>query len=420
MQKTNLLLFTLLLSVITASAQITDPVITSWKLNTTGQYVININNGDTVLTDVEAIYYDNSNVYVKASGVPSYYNFVNNNGNHNAASDRNYVFKITRSPQPAVNPVSNLNGGQCGVIIDGSTFFNPEDARTYQNANIWHQLAWNFEGVDMDSTWGHSSPVNEYHHHVIDIAYIDTSIHNAHSPIIGYAFDGYPVYGPYGYTDANDPNSGISRMTPSWQKRNISQRTTLADGTTLQAGQYGPAISPQYPLGCYREDYEFVANSGTLDTHNGRTCKTPEYPNGTYAYFATIDSLNQPVYPEFVGQTFYGTVAQGNMGPTGGQNTIPGTATLYVPEIANGIAEATGIDWKLFPNPTSSALNIKTNSAGKYEVALTDINGRQLVSRSITQSMESIDVSWLPAGTYLVVITDKQSGIRSVNKCVKL
>ena len=44
-------------------------------------------------------------------------------------------------------------------------------------------------------------------------------------------------------------------------------------------------------LGYYREDYEFVNHNEPdyLDEHNGRWCITPEYPNGTYAYFCTVD-----------------------------------------------------------------------------------------------------------------------------------
>ena len=49
----------------------------------------------------------------------------------------------------------------------------------------------------------------------------------------------------------------------------------------------GPNVSTTYPLGYFREDYEFVAHAEPfyLDEHNGRFCVTPEYPNGTYAYF---------------------------------------------------------------------------------------------------------------------------------------
>ena len=49
-------------------------------------------------------------------------------------------------------------------------------------------------------------------------------------------------------------------------------------------------------------------NSGDLDIHNGRFCKTPEFPNGVYAYFATAEEdINGKLvgaYPYVVGKTF--------------------------------------------------------------------------------------------------------------------
>jgi hypothetical protein len=30
-----------------------------------------------------------------------------------------------------------------------------------------------------------------------------------HSPIIGWAYDGNPIYGPYGYKNPNDVQSGV-------------------------------------------------------------------------------------------------------------------------------------------------------------------------------------------------------------------
>lgn len=45
-----------------------------------------------------------------------------------------------------------------------------------------------------------------------------------------------------------------------------------------------------------------------VDEHNGKFCITPEYPLGTYCYFATVDSNNTPSYPFFVGPNFYGEV----------------------------------------------------------------------------------------------------------------
>ena len=72
------------------------------------------------------------------------------------------------------------------------------------------------------------------------------------------------------------------------------------------------------------EDWQFIAGSGHLDIHNGRTCVTPEYPSGTYAYFVTINAAQQPVYPYTLGDTYYGVVPAGNTGPGSGHNA-PGS-----------------------------------------------------------------------------------------------
>ena len=117
-----------------------------------------------------------------------------------------------------------------------------------------------------------------------------------HSPIIGWAYDGHPIYGPYGYTNRD---GGIVRAMESGYKLTTpSNRPPLSD----------------FPQGFFIEDYEFD-NSGDLDEHNGRFCVTPDYPNGTYAYFTTINSTNIensgpfnryriPEFPYLIGNTF--------------------------------------------------------------------------------------------------------------------
>ena len=60
-----------------------------------------------------------------------------------------------------------------------------------------------------------------------------------------------------------------------------------------------------YPEGTFIEDYIYEAALGDLDTHNGRYCVTPEYPDGTYAYFLTTTSGGEPQYPYCIGDTFY-------------------------------------------------------------------------------------------------------------------
>ena len=61
---------------------------------------------------------------------------------------------------------------------------------------------------------------------------------------------------------------------------------------------------PSFNPGFFIDDYKF-SNSGDLDVHNGRYCRTPEYPKGTYAYFVGITSISlQPNFPYFIGDTY--------------------------------------------------------------------------------------------------------------------
>ena len=66
------------------------------------------------------------------------------------------------------------------------------------------------------------------------------------------------------------------------------------------------------------EDFAFLGDlaytQGTdfdLDIYNGRFCRTPEYPQGTYAYFVTLDANDQPAFPYSAGRQWYGVVSGG-------------------------------------------------------------------------------------------------------------
>jgi hypothetical protein len=119
-----------------------------------------------------------------------------------------------------------------------------------------------------------------------------------HSPIIGWAYDGNPIYGPYGFS-AGDSGQ-IKLLKSGYSLKYSNDRFD------------GPSIN-LYPLGSFIEDYEFVGN-GDLDECNGRYCITPEFPNGVYAYFSTFSenfnnnglflNYKTPVFPYVIGN-FY-------------------------------------------------------------------------------------------------------------------
>ena len=118
-----------------------------------------------------------------------------------------------------------------------------------------------------------------------------------HSPIIGFAYDGNPIYGPFGY---DKPSGGpVRRMISGYQfNQNIINR---------------PPVSI-FPLGFFVEDYSYDA-IGDLDESNGRFCITPDFPAGTFAYFSTVKDLTdssgpfkyfrRPQFPYLIGNTYH-------------------------------------------------------------------------------------------------------------------
>ena len=120
-----------------------------------------------------------------------------------------------------------------------------------------------------------------------------------HSPLIGWAYDGNPIYGPYGYD------------SPS----NKKVRQILSGYGLPTDNSVGRPNNKSFPAGYFVEDYEFNGD-GDLDIHNGRFCVTPEFPNGTYAYFMTLTEQNSekttgifagdknPAFPYIIGKTY--------------------------------------------------------------------------------------------------------------------
>ena len=206
---------------------------------------------------------------------------------------------------------------------------------------IWLRNAYFGEAQTFDACVGHQPGTGQYHHHADPVClraqlndnlemvrtartgttYRETTAPWTHSPILGWAFDGYPIYGPYAYSDPKDATSPMQRMRSGFRLRSITDRTTLPGfalpihngiSQQLTAAQAGPAITPTFPLGRYVEDFEFVAGLGDLDVYNGRFAVTPEFPNGTYAYYVTIDADGLPAFPYIFGMQFNGAVNGGN------------------------------------------------------------------------------------------------------------
>ncbi|MES2593444.1 MAG: YHYH protein [Bacteroidota bacterium] len=404
----NGLLFLSLFCACNVFAQL-DASVTSWILNT------NSDTGYNGLTsNVQQVQYSANNVYVSCSCIPGY-DIGPWQGNPNTPSNQNFVFKITRNPAQNTGTLINTALGHIGVWSNGVSIYNQKDGNSYSNQNVWHQNAIVVEGVSFDDCLGHPAGNGEYHHHLNPTCLYDDTDNTQHSPVIGFAFDGFPIYGAYGYTNANGTGA-IKRMESSYRMRAITTRTTLADGST--ASNPGPAVSLTYPLGYYLEDFEYVQGLGDLDAHNGRFSITPEYPNGTYAYFVTLDSSLEAVFPYILGLQYYGTVQAGNTGPASGHNSVTETVSTYSTTSVN--EQYKNLNLSLFPNPASDILNIavKGVTGGKFSVCITDMLGKKFLElkNMLIQEIEVMDIKNIPSGLY--TITLKSENYFSVSKFV--
>ena len=437
------------------AAQEVGPEITVWLQNTTatGSYYVTGNpttlpNG--ILVNCQAVAYSDDWVYVTASGVPAYPTGPFQDGNPSQATHQNRINRFPRVPQPAVGVPTSTTPGNIGLFINGVALFDYRDGVAW-NPNTQSlcggpgnppcpggpmaTMAWNRDAVvaerhGFDCAKGHPAMGN-YHHHqnpsAFDLDYVVISdicnLYDAdglyvmdagsHSPLIGFAYDGYPIYGAYGFQGA-DGTGGIVRIESGYALRNITVRTHHADGSDVPDG---PPVSAQYPLGYFREDYEFLPSPGQpqrLDAFNGRFCVTPEYPQGTYAYFTTVDANQNSAYPYAVGPQFYGEVTGGAV------NAIAEATTLYTG--ANAISEAA---WSrlapaIFPNPTSDFCAVQTAHILTHPLTLRllDATGTaRLQQRMIPGStLSPIDVQTLPSGTYFLEIDG--GGMRQVLRLV--
>lgn len=381
---------------ITAMVSAQGPVITSWIINPGNQ-----TGYGGYLTNTQSVWYTATDAYVVCTCIPGY-DIGPWTGNPNTPANQDFTFKITRSPVENTGTALATGLGHIGVWRNGVSIFNAKDGMSYNNQGIWNRDALVWEGSSFDACLGHPAPNGEYHHHVNPACLYDYMDDQQHADLIGYAFDGFPIYGAFAYANS-DGSGGIVRMRTSYQLRTMTDRTTLPNGTVLNASQYGPAIGGQYPLGSFLEDYEYVAGSGDLDEHNGRWCVTPDFPNGTYAYFVTVDPQLEPAYPYVIGPTYYGTVQSGNTGPGSGHNTIPGSAVEY--STTTGLSENEAVGISIGPIPAKDRLMVSSAALTIMSLDLVNLSGQVVMSLGIQGSMAQLDISALGCGTYSLRIS---------------
>ncbi|MCB1152140.1 MAG: YHYH protein [Deltaproteobacteria bacterium] len=221
--------------------------------------------------------------------------------------------------EPTSNPGSVTPLGPMAVAYNGVALFNPWDAVENNGCN---NNAYYIRARSFDRFGGHPQQTGMYHYHVgTFLNYADElGIHNStdwHSPILGYSFDGYPIYGPYGYSDPEDSSSPIVLLESCYELQ--SERTCCTDNSSCGTNAYFEGT--RLVMGAFVEDYAYEqdaydAGACDLNAYNMRWQVTPEYPDGTWAYIMTMKD-ETPVYPYIIGMNYYGNPSESgiNNGP---------------------------------------------------------------------------------------------------------
>ena len=197
------------------------------------------------------------------------------------AQDFDWKLPLTPTNNTNCNPSVSIDGcdiapdrGPVAVAVNGVPFYGPEDGPG--GDAVAHEIGIYDEDrqeIDLGICGAHTGP-GGYHYHFDgncmhwhdetneDSEYEFSKVDNGtHSPIIGFAFDGYPIYGSYGHVDGN---------------------------VTLMRSNY--ILKENSGMGYNGiDDYEYSPdNGGHLDACNGRFSPTPEFPDGIYHYYSTM------------------------------------------------------------------------------------------------------------------------------------
>ena len=123
-------------------------------------------------------------------------------------------------------------------------------------------------GFGTDSHNAHTQPTGAYHYHGSPNALFDGT-GDTESGTVGFAADGFPIYGTY--------------ISENGQVREVESSYQIKSGNrpAIDLGGSSADYSGQAYNGAFRQDYEYVEGSGDLDECNGM------FRDGSYGYYVS-------------------------------------------------------------------------------------------------------------------------------------
>lgn len=235
---------------------------------------------------------------------------------------------LPNAPRPA-DRTCHTTLSAVGLFLNGVALFNWSDAQSFRNEGVWHNTALVFEAYDADICDGHAAE-GMYHHHGYSHCLADRlgDEGDGHSPVWGYAADGYPIRGPWQAAGVRARSCWIPRDyaagSPTGCGRDGARSCQLLDNTDATKGTGPVAPAPDVgaegvrsmfsgnpislDVGAYYEDFHYdpactAADAAGLDRHNGH-----DHDGLGYHYHLTVDADLRPAFPYSFGPSYRGAV----------------------------------------------------------------------------------------------------------------
>lgn len=236
-----------------------------------------------------------STVTVLSNGIPTYqYEALTPNG----LQAKSYTFTFPRYASVAGSPVNIPLLGNIGVAVNGIPIYGVNEGAQPASDAYGDPIAASI----LDECGGHSAQQGTFHNHkLIAKCLVQSAVSesqpwndpdpspNVPSPILGYAFDGFPIYGPYECVDVGC--SAVQKMLSSWDNTGYQAGTAGCSSSASCSSGYctevminGAETTACVPKTCVwsNNDYSLKIGSQYLDQCNGHVG-----PNGDYHYHVT-------------------------------------------------------------------------------------------------------------------------------------
>ena len=145
------------------------------------------------------------------------------------------TLQLTLNANPTVNPQASCIGGEVGISLTGSYIFNAFDAGGRDA--VAHEL--------QDHCAGHPQSSGVYHYHSVPSPQCVNDTASGHSKLLGYALDGFGLYGYHGESGKNITNAELDEC-------HGHAHEIEWDGKNVVMYHYHATWEFPYTVGCFR------------------------------------------------------------------------------------------------------------------------------------------------------------------------